>query len=438
MSSPVSNDAVEQEVPRKRGGTGRGRRPRRGGYIRGGKRVPTFDAVKEASSFSVSNNDFKSSESMSKFSPENLAALMDEEFPVTSHPVSVVQSVAIDVNSYVSISDECYRSLIYEDQKCKNALSYSEFMLVMGWLLVKRVLEVRHEYFSEESFCQRFGEVFPPDVLVPGPIAMALDSLGVVKTQGGATLVPEVILPQFNFADEIKQGMLPSYYTSGFQEPAIGAVYSMFPFGLYRRRLLQRYGDPKRYGDAWNQLDPTVESKDRSNPYLHANDLPGMAIMLDDDVRARDNYDANGSFAMSKDIFGSVSYNGTIMRSYLLFVDKVKKYMSFSKVTKSTSGSCALVGFVVANDENACTNAFSVYSSYALSKWEQHAVRLFKWRRYIEKRRDATGVGEATSFSRSPPSIRERTNEITPVISDSDHIRYYVSAFVVSKARVVL
>jgi len=437
MSSPASYDVVEQEVPHKRGGGGRGRRPHRGGRVRGGKRVPTFDSVKDKVSSTDILRDEKSHDPQSKFSPENLAALMDDEFPVTSHPVSLVSSVTLDCNSYLAIADEIYRVFKGEDSKCVQALSYSEFMLVMGWLLVKRVLQVRHEYYGEESFSQRFGEVFPPNLLVPGPIAMALESLGVVKTTGGATLVPDLILPQFCFSDELKQGMLPSYSSSGYQESKIGAVFSMYPFGAYKRWTLRQQGDPRNWADAWCRLDPTIESKDDHDPYRHQNMLPGGTIMSADGAR-REGFDANSSFATTKDIFGSVCYNGTILRSYMLFVERVKKYMSFSSLSNSVSGSCALVGFVVADDAHPQTNAFKVYSSYALTKWEQHAVRLFKWRRIIERERDCTGEGHGVSFLRSPPSICEKTNEITPVTSDSDHIRYFISAFVVSKARVVL
>jgi len=414
------------------------RRPSRG---RGRGRVirPVFNRRRHDEK-EDKKDDGLSHHSSDKFSPENLDKLIGDKYPITSVAVSVVNDVLLDTHGYSILCSQTYSQMMFEDNTVQSKLSYPEFMLVMGWFLVRRVHQIRKDYHGEESYCDVLFKAIPDDTLVPGPIHMALESLGIAKTVGGTTLIPELALPSAAFKERYQQGVSPTLSRSHYTGIEVQASAHMYPFGMYMRMVFMSLGDPLKWGAHWRDRFNPGAASNTGDDVIFGNymKLPGFCEAYEGANERKHGYGIT-EFVLSGDILGSVCYNGTLFRSYLSFVEYMKKYIAFSPFTKVITSSCSIIGFVDCDEKSLVCNRWRVYSSYTLNKWEMHASRLFKWRRTIDGDHDPTN-GLYASWLRPVELtiLSERNNEISKIVSDRDLITYYVSSFMLSKAKIVL
>jgi len=418
---PEVKDASNNERPARRPQRGRGRG--RGGLYR--RQHQQEEPSKEVS--------------IDKFSPENLDKLMGQDFPVSSVAINIVNDTMIDTNGYANLCTQTYSQIMFEEKTVQAKLSYSEFMLVMGWLLARRVHQIRKDFYGEEIYADDLMFVIPDDIMVPGPIQMALESLGISKLVNGTTVVPDMALPRFDFKERYEQGVQSSTSSVGFQGYVEQSMANMFPFGMHMRRVLMNLGDNYHWGNQWNvRFNPERASDGRVDlPFANRGRLPGLYESYDGNEERVHGYD-HTAFSTKQGVLGSVCYNGTLLRSYFSFVEYSKKYISYSTFSKVKTSSCAILGFVQSGENAPNCNVYRVFSAYTLNKWEQHAARIFKWRRLIDDAHDPTGNCAAWLRIREMPSLYETNNEITPIKSDRDMISFFISSFIVSKAKTLL
>jgi len=376
--------------------------------------------------------------SLDRYSCENLDKLMGDEFPVSSTSCTTVESVMIDVDGYSGVCSSVYKQLMGEEKDITSKLSYSEFMLVMGWVLVKRVFLIRQGFYGEETHIKHLLDSMSDDIKVPGPIAMALDSLGICKGPAGIQYVPDLVLPRYDLSNVANtHGMIPSTSDTKFKVTVPGALCYMYPFGYYMRKIKKELGD-RAFQNYWDQrINPARAGND--DVYLvNRRFNPGIARMIDGDQGRRYEY-KSADFVNASTVFGSICYNGALLRLYPSFVEMTKKYISYSEVTKSKTSSCAILGFVSHDDNNVFPSpSLHVYSPIILSQWECHAVRLFKWRRTVPNAHASHAASPQWVSDEMLPYLSVRNNEITRIVSDDNMIKHFVSCFIVSNVKNVM
>jgi len=418
----------------KRGGRTRGSRGRARGRGRGMfSKMPSIEEralqVKSSSSTEVKAS------SPSAASIEKLSSLMDDMFPASSSPMNMYQNCILDPSGFCLLVEDTYISLVSQDHRLEDLLSYREFMLVNGWLFARRVLQIRQYIYSEELETDRFFSAIPIDTPIAGPMQLALEAIGACRTMGGTTIVPDLVLPRMDFAHDFERGMLCSLSGDSFLGVShMEFANCMFPFGMFSRAIAIDHGVVQPH---WNdRLDPANANAANDEYLAYPNQMPGLGLngRVTSANRGRQPV---GPFDRSASVLGSVMFNGTLLRSYLSFVDRAKKYMSFGVSPKTTSGGTCLSGWVYAdNDDGAIPDAYSCFSSIALSKWEMHAVRLFKWRREIPGWQDCWDNyrGARIAFNSHPIEVRHAASEISDIKADSVMIRHFVKSFMLSRA----
>jgi len=370
-------------------------------------------------------------------SPDRLSSILDESFPVASTPSSTFVNCVIDPLGFSSIAFETYNTVVSEDSSLAEDLSTAEFMLVCGWMLARRVLKIREHSFGEEVDADALFKAIPETVPIPGPVSMALQAIGECKSPSGPVIVPELILPRIDPTQPYLTGMEPSRSSEGYRgitDPRY--MNSMFHYGLLKRKIRHERGNADGYGDNWNTRWNPGAAAIGDDDYLVAvrrKFLPGMNGVFSSD---RERAQSAAPIFNGQGLLGSVCFNGAIFRSYLSFMDKAKKYMSCSPMTKELTGGNSLAGFVLGTQAaDLAPTQYRVFASHYLDLWEMHAVRIFKWRREVPPAQDcwADGRGRFRSIVDSWNGVSIRVAEITAISDNNAMIRYFVRSFVVTQ-----
>jgi len=431
--SEVASQQPNEKRTRGRGysrGPGRGR----GRGFRGTRALPTIeqriDRIRELKSVE------ETSPNPNAPTIEKLSAMMENMYPASSQVNVPHQDVLIDVHGYCNIVERTYKTLIDENRKLADLLSYDEFCLVMGWSLARRVLSVRQATYQGMGTSDSFFKNLSVDTEIPGPIATCLETLGLVRSQSGVVMVPDIILPRSDVDQEWQRGLLPSRSRTSFMSTTVAEAWpSMYPFWFYKRRLKYFHGNGDDYKQDWyRRLDPTDDDEKKVLDWMDERHLiPGMRNLgvLESKVK-RDSDEL--VFSETQDTLGSVAYSGTIYGSYLSFVRHAKKHMIFKKVKRESNGTGALLGWVEHDDHPDMTSEYRCFSSYLMPPSDMMGVRLFKWRRKVPRIYDPfDGVGVDYSWGLHPEELKRRNREISKVNCDVVLIHSYVSKFIVDK-----
>jgi len=365
---------------------------------------------------------------------DKLSAMMDTMYPSSSAYLHPFSDVMIDMFSYCNIVERTYVSMIECKKGLSDLLSYDEFALVMGWILVRRILSVRSSIYQEVNASEVVFSNIPPDLDVPGPISTCLNSLGYVRSPSGVVMVPDICIPAANVDYNYQRGLYPARTDSGYMGNPVypHLIPSMYPFWLYKRRISYYRSKYDEWDDdCFSKEDPENEKDEKRDAYLNNMEIiPGLRNTGLAMTKARYSQYPIKFNEEKGSLLGSLAFSGTILGSYLSFVHQARDVMHFNRVKKDTSGNSCLLGWVEHDDSATRNNEYRVYSSYLLPSSDMQGVRIFKWRRAVIANRSPRGdPGAFASFDLHPDEIKVKNREIDKVINDTVLLHDYVSKY---------
>jgi len=414
--------------PRRSRGRGRGR-----GYVgRGGKSLPTIEER---------TAQVKKIESTDPVVPvpnapsiEKLSSMMEDMYPVSLSLKEPYVNVGIDTYGYGNIIEQTYEAIVESDSHLEDLCSYDEFVLVMGWMLARRVLSVRNHIYQDLNVSELLFEALPVTTPVPGPIAAALDSIGCVRAPSGSVVVPSTPLPKIDVDQNWQRGQFPVTFESSYLGEAERKYHNnMFPFWYYKRKILFEWsGGPEFKETAMDTYNPYADEDKKVDAPLKVKHLLPVVRNRGRATSKKRYTQEFPVFSEEKNILGSVCFNGTIFGSYLSLCERAQKYMRITTVKKDTSGTGAMLGWVAHDGRSMSTPHFRAFSSFSLSLSDMHGVRIFKWRRNVDADHDAVGGSSGFAFNKDPAELRLINREISSIKNDFLLVRQFVRRFVTS------
>lgn len=324
-----------------------------------------------------------------------LSAIMDAHFPVEMEPAEYVSHVIIETAGFVDLCKSVYTACLAVDSKLEEHLSQAEFLLASGYVLTYRVLEVQQDIapLNLDGYATLKESIRAiPDL--PEPMEQYLEGLGLYRDAFGHTLCPQLILPSQNTHGE-QTGMLPTQPTGDFTTISWSHGGSMFPYGIFERTIRRQAGDA------------TANLHDRVNPNLagvrdallghHGSGVDTRCRPINDKRRP---HSFNYAFDNAQEVpslLRSIKWHTPLYLNYCDFLRRLATRMSCVPYPKTRAGSPAMTAYCTASTPHLTVpSAGYEYSSYmALSNSEQHAARLFRYRRHRIVDADGYVVGDA-------------------------------------------
>lgn len=312
---------------------------------------------------------------------QQLSAIMDAHFPVEMSPTSYVNYITLDTDGYMDVAISVYRQLMMLDPKLGAHMSMSEFCLAAGWILAYRGLEVQMSIAPDIiAGWLDLKEAMNSLPSIPEPLVHYLEGVGLYRDAYGHTLCPRHVLPSFN-VQNVTVGMVPCELTDRVT-PNFTLGGAMFPYGLLERQILVQ-GNPNvaNAGTQLTQLDPAVPgardaSLGRVGTYPIVSTFPPH--------RDRIAFLANIIIARNQpQLLNSIRWHTPLFSDFCSFCKKIAKLYSCVPYPVSKAGSPAMTShtMAVAPNPGRKNENYMVFGFMALTNSEQHAARLFRYRR---------------------------------------------------------
>jgi len=324
-----------------------------------------------------------------------LSAIMDAHFPVEMEPAEYVSHVIIDTCGFVDLCKSVYTACLSVEPKLEEMLSQAEFLLASGYVLTYRVLEVQQDIapLNLDGYATLKESIRSiPDL--PEPLEQYLEGLGLYRDAFGHTICPQLVLPTQNTHGE-QTGMLPARPDGDLSTVHWSLGGSMFPYGVLERTIRRQAGDI------------TANLHDRINP-----NLAGVRDVLlghfgsGPDTRCRPitakrrEHSFNAAFDNAPEVpslLRSIKWHTPLYLNYCDFLRRLGTRISCVPYPKTRAGSPAMSTYCMATTPHLTNPSPGYeYCSYmALTNSEQHAARLFRYRRHRIVDADGYVVGDA-------------------------------------------
>jgi hypothetical protein len=449
--SNVQEEKVEQSslpTPTSFRGRGRGRRGSRGraptARVRGSPpvvpethpRVPTFqERYLEVKALEGAPHP---PEAKPAPSIKELSAMMDQYYPTSLSYVDPPQTCSLDPKGYVDLSVATYNQIVARKSNLSNVCSCLEFVMCTSWLLVKRVLRIDQMlFFKHIPEAENVFRSMPDAVEIPAPLAIALESIGVIRLPTGQTIAPELVLPRIDPQNLAHTGFLPSTYQAGYQGMEnLDLMQYMLPFGLWKRSFQnQVLGNQPNHGFAFARLDPQNARPEDGYlafpallPSYHDLPLLGPRAQTAGNVQ----FGVDGAFSRA------ICWSPQIYTAFTQFCALASKVMTMSPLPSSTAGTAAMAGVALPQNGDAHNRAtkYSYLSGFTMDKNEQHAARLLRWRTRALRAenqivRDGLALDGDLLFARSPGSMQQGTMTLPDIDSHPTYLSLFSGAFMV-------
>jgi hypothetical protein len=370
-----------------------------------------------------------------------LSTMMDSVFPVQMDPVDYVSDVLVDANGYTDLCAAVYHNITVQKEEYQKLLSQDEFMLCCGWLLAYRAISVRNTivpvtingYLEMEQSMR----ALPP---IPEPISQYLEGMGLYRDAYGNTLCPNLALP---IRREHVEGIIPGLLSEEMHREHPELYNSMFPFGMYERRIMSRADEDKlpylRIRMLNNQaVNEDADGFDQRTLFEFRNMthwMPFPHVSIQPHERRIMHMPSEPSIE-GLTLLKSIRWHRTVFIDFLSFLQRVQKVISCVPYPSSTAGSPAMSSCAVPPAPTTVRpDNFKFYSYMALTKSEQHASRLFRYRqRLVERTQSAVNSEQYTaSYEMAPHQLCGTPPlQLTELKSTRMYIQFYVSKFLKS------
>lgn len=422
----------------------RGRGTRRGGRGRGGRATATKPAAQRttqlptlaqrAAQVAGSSAAPVTTLPTQPIPLQQLSAIMDAHFPVDMSPTSYVDYVTLDTDGYMDVCISVYRQLMMIDPKMGAQLSMAEFCLAAGWILAYRGLE------SQQSIAPNIipgwldlKEAMAALSKLPEPLVHYLEGVGLYRDAYGHTLCPRHVLPS-EIAQDVTLGLIPADPTDRITTNwSLGGT--MFPYGLLERQIIIQ-GNPNivNANTYLTRLDPANNGA-RDASIARTGTYPTISAYPPHRDRIAHMAQLNIG-RQQPQLLNSIRWHTPLFSDFNAFCSKAAKHYSCVAYPESKSGSPAMTSFVrmIAPHVTRKNENFSVFAFMALTNSEQHAARLFKYRRTRDHDNDGYVVNDAgrnASVTTAPLGLNGNPPlELTEVRIHSIYLDHYTKYFV--------
>lgn len=365
---------------------------------------------------------------------QQLSAIMDAHFPVEMSPTSYVNYITLDTDGYMDVTISVYRQLMMIDPKLAVHLSMPEFCLAAGYILAYRGLEVQQSIAPDMiPGWLELKEAMAALPSLPEPLVHYLEGVGLYRDAYGHTLCPRHVLPRFTPQDHTV-GMIPAD-PNDRDTPNYLMGGAMFPYGLLERRIFN-HGNPGHGAIATNmvRMDPAnAGPRDASLTRI------GTYPLVSDHPIHRDRQAHLAQIIISRQqshLLNAIRWHTPLFSDFCAFCQRAAKYYSCVPYPISKAGSPAMTTYTVTNMPNAGVKnqSFLVFAFMALSNSEQHAARLFKYRRARIDNNDGyvdNDNGRNITVSTSPAGLNSSPPlELTEVRNHLIYLDHYTQYFV--------
>lgn len=444
MSNPGSNSSAQQPQPEDNSKPSRPPRGRgtRGGRGRGrGQDQPKPQALtfKDRMAQVASSNAAPVTPLPATPVPlSTLSAMMDSAFPVTLDPVRYVSDVFIDTNGYVDLCATVYHNITAQKEEYTKMLSQDEFLLACGWLHAFRALSVRNTVspvtINGYLEMEQSMKALPP---IPEPIVQYLEGMGLYRDAHGNTLAPNVALP---IRRDQNEGIIPGLLSNEMAQARMDLIGSMFPYGMYERRILAAQDDEWIPYLRIQPLDAAVTDEHADNfdnrtllPFIqraHMMPFPNYRVpphahriphLIDDPS-------PEGLLLLK-----SIRWSRKIFVDFIAFCHRIQKTISCVPYPTSTAGSPAMTSCAEPIGSMVKPDRFRFYGFMALNSSEQHASRLFRYRVKLTERAQhpVNDVDHDVAYKIAPHHMTGPPPlELTELRTTQMYLQYYVARFV--------
>uniref|UniRef100_A0A1D1XS27 Uncharacterized protein n=1 Tax=Anthurium amnicola TaxID=1678845 RepID=A0A1D1XS27_9ARAE len=368
-----------------RGSRGRGGRSR--GTGRGGNSRPLQPASQRAAHYGRAE-DVQRSTAGNPPTLSQLSRTINDSYPVSSEASSPLGDIVIDSKGYFEIALAVYRAIQNCWRDFETRISESEFLSVMGWFLVRKVIKARA---SLGIFVPDYMDFFHAmqEQEMPAILAEYLDAVGLIKLPDGSRCAPDLVVPCGARTDGTTlQGMVPIRLSNwaAFADnamPNMTPTAYMMPFGLIMRRFtMAQQADPAvgalfltRYNPANQQQQDVWLSR---HNVLSCN--PGN-IRLPHAQRIG-LVPFNNVYG-SESFFGALCFSPDVLQTYVSLIPNMSVHMHFKEIGSDVKGSIAQVAYSreIALQAHGRPTRIEFHSSLELGEAELNAARTFKFRR---------------------------------------------------------
>jgi len=262
-------------------------------------------------------------------------------------------------------------------------LSATEFCLASGWLLAYRYYEVLFNItpMMVPGWLE-LKEAMSALPSIPEPIAHYLEGLGLYRDAYGHTLCPQLVLPHFDTHDDTC-GMLPSDFATHTQTvPSLGGA--MFPFGLLERQIafLGPNNGLANRANFQTRVDP-ANANPAVDVYLtRTGTFP--VVIATPATTARTAQMPQSLFTQNQpQLLNAIRWRTDTFRSFCDFIRSAASSYSHVSYPTSKAGSPAMTSAVSVSFPaiNMQSDGYQIHAYMALNNSEQHASRLFRYRR---------------------------------------------------------
>jgi len=317
-----------------------------------------------------------------------LSGLMEGEVYITKRQ----QPTIVDTCSkaFVELCSAVYDNVVTREPKLSESFSEVEFIMCSSWFLAHRSIKIANEFlyksFSNEYHLHRALEQVRE---LPTPLASYLQHFGVVKSPTGLEVVPQVVLPSYTGP---YHAMEPADVDDGFMALAVDKFPYLLPFGSWKRSIFNAHVNAGIYAHAplvAATLQPTAVSNGnavvaRANDVIYVNRngyLPKIDGFKPMSNRRIGNLAVN-TWAHVGDIRGSLCFSSVLLSQYVLFLDRIRPYMTFSPIPITLKGDLAILPWARGNHaaSNVVSTSFDMETPFELTVNSMWASRIFRFR----------------------------------------------------------
>lgn len=365
-----------------------------------------------------------------------LSKLIEKSFPSMAKPAAAFQHVLINANRYVELCRVTYARLVAIDHRSPDYLSEREFLLVMGWLLVKRVQDAQ-PYGKDPAisdFCDKVN-----GLPVPAPIEEYLKFITPTTSSTGLRVYPDLIIPgQQAVGNWNTVSTLPLRLSNQAQVDNSFAP-SMFPFWLLWRGMVAQAGlQVDGHAVVVHQHDMTAPAI-AADVYFADNFAVSSATGVGEERAPRTMTQARLDAMMPDGYDGAFFFDSTILPSYYHFVSRVNRKYEFRDFPTGFGDSKSILGWseVLSPGPNNLARPIRwlVLSQGEMDKVDYYAVQLFQYRRVF---RTPVGRVHLDQFNADleavPAQLRPPAGiEYDTAQDDRAFLSMYVEAYIIEQ-----
>lgn len=327
----------------------------------------------------------------------DISKKLDAAFPVTSLNPDAFTNICIDPYGFSDLCSSVYSNIYANWRHMPEYLAEPEFVALMYWFMIKKVIKVRSAFVHVPSELLDFIQAVP-DMDIPAPIVEYINSVGVIELPDHTKAIPDIYVPMGltdinnNGLEQIYRSLIP-VRISDWQILDVAAIAGqmnftafMCPFWRCLRTMRMHVVGAPNPGTQLTQFDPANANVGLDGFMARPAVCPRVSYTMVNPIRVAVQALSDPMNLYPPHTFaGAVCFSPLVMSAYLRIASMIGKVMYLSNPSDSISGSLSMVMVTspIPLNPHQVPSRYEYRSAIDLGPTELQIGRLFKFRRRL-------------------------------------------------------